>query len=93
MNTMAETQAPAGQAGTSQVWVIWAEGFVDGGVSEKAWQVNEAPIPARSLDEAVSKHRFTTGNSPEFQRWPDGTWTYWGCRLFDNESDARDAFG
>lgn len=74
-------------------WTIWAEGFAATGKSETAWQLNDAPISADSLDDAVLQYSQGSDNRQLFRRRRDGSWTYWGCRLFDNESDARGAFG
>jgi hypothetical protein len=75
------------------LFTIWAEGFAATGEAETAWQLNEAPIMATSLDEAVRQYMRTSDTRHLFQRQSDGAWTYWGCRLFDNEADARGAFG
>ncbi|GAA4034062.1 hypothetical protein GCM10023063_17500 [Arthrobacter methylotrophus] len=75
------------------LWIIWAEGFAATGESETAWQLNEVPIRATSLDDAVHQYSTISDSRHLFHRRSDGTWTYWGCRLFDNESDARGAFG
>jgi hypothetical protein len=61
--------------------------------AETAWQLNESPLVAASLDDAVRQYTRTSEAWHLFRRQSDGTWTYWGWRLFDNESDARGAFG
>lgn len=75
------------------LFTIWAEGFAATGEAETAWQLNESPIEAESLDDAVHQYVRASDSRHLFHRRSDGTWTYWGCRLFDNESDARGAFG
>lgn len=86
--------APRPEAETDlRRWSIWAEGFAATGQSEGAWQLNEAPVLAASFDEAVALFAHRSPESHLFERRRDGTWTYWGCRLFDNASDARGAFG
>lgn len=91
---MAATAIETRETQTStQQWTIWAEGFAATGEAETAWQLNESPIVAASLDEAVRQYIATSEARHLFRRHADGTWTYWGCRLFDNESDARGAFG
>lgn len=89
--TATETRLEARQETTQ--WTIWAEGFAATGEAETAWPLNESPIVAVSLDDAVRKYILTSETRHLFQRQSDGTWTYWGCRIFDNESDARGAFG
>jgi hypothetical protein len=85
----AANEAPA----TTRNWTIWTEGFAAIGEAETAWQLNEAPIHAGSLDDAVLQYSRSSESGHLFHRRRDGSWTYWGCRLFDNESDARGAFG
>ncbi|QOT19258.1 hypothetical protein [Paenarthrobacter sp. YJN-5] len=75
------------------LFTIWAEGFAATGESQTAWQLNESPIQAETLDDAVRQYSFSSDSRHLFRRHKDGTWTYWGCRLFDNEADARGAFG
>lgn len=89
--TATENRQDTRQEATS--WTIWAEGFAATGEAETAWQLNESPIVAESLDDAVHQYIRLSEARHLFQRQSDGTWTYWGCRLFDNESDARGAFG
>lgn len=91
--TAAATEARMTPRQETTRWTIWAEGFAATGEAETAWQLNEAPILASSLDEAVRQYIRTSETRHLFQRHVDGTWTYWGCRLFDNEADARGAFG
>lgn len=81
---------------------IWMEGYVIQGGEGKASLV--ATIEADSFDEAVEKYN-GTAKQPANRREPlgfgehspadlrDGVWTIWGCRLFDNEADARKNFG
>jgi hypothetical protein len=89
--TATETGKATGRK--TRLWTIWAEGFAATGESETAWQLNDAPISADSLDDAVLQYSQGSDNRQLFRRGRDGSWTYWGCRLFDNESDARGAFG
>ncbi|ACL42417.1 hypothetical protein Achl_4466 (plasmid) [Pseudarthrobacter chlorophenolicus A6] len=78
---------------STPLFTIWAEGFAATGEAETAWQLNESPIGAASFDEAVRLYSEASESRYLFKRHRNGTWTYWGCRLFDNESDARGAFG
>jgi hypothetical protein len=48
----AANEAPA----TTRNWTIWTEGFAAIGEAETAWQLNEAPIHAGSLDDAVLQY-------------------------------------
>lgn len=68
-----------------QQWDIWVEGYQatgDRGVAQRV-----ATVSAPSFKEACDKY---------FEKDPLYTkerLTYWGCKLFDNESDARKSFG
>lgn len=90
-STATETSTRA-ETGTT-LFTIWAEGFAATGEAETAWQLNESPIVAANLDEAVQLYSEASDSRYLFKRDSNGTWTYWGCRLFDNESDARGSFG
>lgn len=68
-------------------WEIWAEGYRATGHGEGAVLLGTAT--ADTFDEAVRAFTF----SMPYVRNEDGVWTYWGCRIFDNEQDARKAFG
>lgn len=82
---------------------IWMEGFIIQGQEGRATLV--ATIEADSFDEAVEKYNETAKQTGANRREPigfgehypadlrDGVWTIWGCRLFDNEADARKNFG
>lgn len=77
----------------TRVWNIWAEGFTATGKTSTAWQLNETPVRAESFDDAVLMLIAGSANKVLFDRGRDGEWRYWGCRLYDNEADARDSFG
>lgn len=77
-----------------KLWEIWCEGY----------HVNEGKSPAvlfglawgDTFAEACIKYFETdkrrAAKEVEMYFKPDRL-TYWGCRLFDNEADAREAFG
>jgi len=73
---------------------IWTEGFQITGQSGDAKRHTVEPIPANSFDEAVELY---VKAHPDFKlllkHHEDGRWTWWGCQLFDNETDARKSFG
>jgi hypothetical protein len=77
----------------TRVWNIWAEGFTATGKTSTAWQLNETPVRADSFDDAVLMLIAASANKALFDRGRDGEWRYWGCRLYDNEADARASFG
>ena len=68
---------------------IWAEGFVDNGGRAGATMLGKAN--GKTFKDAC-KNR--AERDAEFNRYFDeDRMTYWGCRLFDNEVDARKSFG
>ena len=64
---------------------IWSEGYVANG--DKNTAMHHGEYEADSFKEAC----ILWGNElPDFD---SDRLTYWGCRLFDNEADARKSFG
>lgn len=64
---------------------VWEEGFVISGESGKAHLTGR--VRATSFQEACDM--LYAGKST----YNSEKCTYWGCRLFDNETDARKSFG
>ena len=64
---------------------IWSEGFAITGGSSGAHY--HGTTSASSFKEACDKY-FKGDSLYDSERM-----TYWGCRLFDNSSDARKSFG
>ena len=70
-------------------WEIWSEGYVVTGQSAKASKLGDGWGP--TFQDACRDLAKRLGwASADFNA---STPSYWGCRLFDNESDARKAFG
>jgi hypothetical protein len=67
---------------------IWAEGFRTSG--EQGFATILGKENAESWDEAVEKYM---EKNPGRIRKDSRGYTDWGCRLFDNEADARKSFG
>lgn len=68
---------------------IWSEGYVVTGNSAGAYY--HGSIRAETFREACIK--FAEQNS-EFKKYFDSDkMTYWGCKLFNNGTDARKSFG
>ena len=64
---------------------VWMEGYVSTGMYAPASFVGS--IEANSFREACQKiFKDDCSYNPERN-------TYWGCNLYDNESDARKSFG
>lgn len=84
-------------------FTIWAEGFVITGNRSDANLIGT--YEADSFDDAVEKYNeecIKKYGKPSAVRGglldgktmkPIDGWTIWGCRLFDNEQDARKSFG
>jgi hypothetical protein len=70
------------------IYQVWCEGYQTSGNSDTA--VLEGEIRAESFTEACIK---LLGD--RLDKNPDGSYrlSRWGCRLFDNEAEARASFG
>ena len=89
-----------------KLFEIWSEGFVVTGGSSNAHlhtidkQGFPKSIRAKSFEEALLKwsienkdfHKYLDYR-PNAKRVKGSDYTYWGCRLFDNEEEARESFG
>ena len=64
---------------------IWSEGYAATGERGEAIKIGEAE--AESFQEACNTLLRENG------LYDSARLTYWGCRLFDNEADARKLFG
>ena len=67
---------------------IWVEGFAITGNNAQASLL--AKQKGKSWVDAVSRYM---EKNPERIRIDERGFTVWGCRLFDNEADARKSFG
>jgi hypothetical protein len=68
---------------------IWSEGFIATG--ENGHAMLHATVKAIDFREACDK---LAEKSRDFREYYDKTnLTYWGCKLFDNEKDARKRYG
>lgn len=75
-----------------QTYQIWAEGYSATGQSGTATYMGSAS--GETFKDAVKE--LAKRASPEdraFYNTDRIQPTYWGCRLFDNEEDARKSFG
>lgn len=70
---------------------IWSEGYADNGGREKA--CFHGKVIAENFIEACEKIPAIDKNPNGTLRLNNGTPAIWGCRCFDNESDARKSFG
>ena len=74
---------------------IWSEGFAATGQSGEA--TLHGTIEAKSFEDAILqfalKHKDFYNLLDHRPSDRGSNYTYWGCRIFDNEADARRAFG
>ena len=70
---------------------LWCEGFATNG--ERAPAAYLGTFATDSIDEAVEQWVERARPEDDLVAKQDGIWRYWGCRIFDNEADARKAFG
>ncbi len=68
---------------------IWAEGYICTGQTSRATLL--ANVEADSFKEAVLRYKNNYASQAELVNVE--ALTYWGCRLFDNEAEARESFG
>lgn len=72
-----------------RAWDIWSEGYLATGMEG-------IPAPAQFMGTVTAKS-FAEACAIRFKDdtkyYDPKTNTYWMCRLFDNEGDARKAFG
>jgi len=71
------------------LWEIWSEGFRATGDS------GGATLHGKEYGTTFKKAVITfASNNPNFAEYFNKKeMSYWGCQLFDNESDARESFG
>lgn len=67
---------------------IWVEGFAVTGQSATASLLSKEK--GKNWVDAVSRYM---EKNPQRIRIDERGFTDWGCRLFDNEADARKSFG
>lgn len=68
---------------------IWMEGYVVTGNFAEASRVGSSS--GVTFDDAVEN--YIKSNPDHGIEGPKGYWSIWGCKLFDNEIDARKSFG
>ena len=69
---------------------LWAEGYVANGNQSSA--IFYGKYNAQSLSEAVLQFKEQLNEQDQSLIDLDSL-TFWGCRFFDNENDARKIFG
>ncbi len=81
-------QKPAAPRRRARRWEVWMEGYAATGESSPAKYCGS--YRAESFREAAS---FWVAEHGEQQYFDETGPSYWGCRFFDNETDARGGFG
>lgn len=71
-------------------WSVWIEGYAATGGSGRATYQGE--WPGETFTDACREWAKRSKCLGDFSV-RDGLPRYWGCRMYDNESDARRAFG
>jgi hypothetical protein len=72
-----------------KTWQIWSEGYSVTGQAAEAHM--HGAVEAETFEDAC---RAIAKRDGEFAQYFDlQKMTFWGCRLFDNEADARKSFG
>lgn len=68
-------------------YALWVEGYAATGQSSRAEYLGT--FEGVDFKDAVRAMKFTIGdNTVDIENC-----TWWGCRIFDNEEDARRSFG
>lgn len=70
---------------------VWIQGYAATGDAGKAQLVGSTN--AASFQEACDKVCNTPGFKDKWGAYDSKKLTVWGCKLFDNATDARKAFG
>lgn len=73
---------------------LWVEGYA--ATCEHGEAMFLGTYEADTFDGAVQKWNAEKNAKTTYgvlKQHDDGTWTVWGCRIFDNEHAARQSFG
>jgi hypothetical protein len=76
---------------TLRTWAIWSEGFAVTGQASPA--THHGNYSGATFLDACKAWAATTEDPKLFKIDNGGFPSYWGCRLYDNETDARKSFG
>lgn len=75
----------------SEEYEIWVEGHAIGGDRGKAQRIGNIKYGSPTFEMACRLALEKNGWEMKFYNKENNT--YWGCRFFDNEADARKSFG
>lgn len=100
MPTYSKQKCPTLKLQLMKKYEVWMEGFAITGNMEKARKLGE--YRAESFNEAVQMCIADEQSGKPRPYWVGATnrhpgkghnWEVFGCRIFDNEKDARETFG
>jgi len=75
-----------------KVWTLWEEGYVITGNSSRAKFLGN--FEAETFEEACDMYAATLPDEDRERHYKKEPYpAYWGCRIYDNEYDARFTFG
>lgn len=77
-------------AGLKQ-FTVWSEGYAATGDSNTAHRIGT--VYATSFLEACAMLHRSKGGDAQLGHFTQDPPAFWGCRLYDNEADARRSFG
>lgn len=72
-------------------WQVWTEGYMATGESGKA--IFHGEFDGETFRDAVKAYRDTITDPYSIKCVDLENLTFWACRFFDNEADARKSFG
>lgn len=71
---------------------LWMEGYIAQGTSSKARFLGS--FDADSFENACDKWADTIdGNEKQYYKRNGNVASFWGCRIYDKEQDAKKSFG
>ena len=74
-----------------KLFEIWAEGYIVPECHARAMLMGKQE--AETFEQACDLFFENNPDKDCYRKIEDGTPIFWGCKLFDNEADARKSFG
>ena len=74
-----------------QIYEVWSEGYIVQGNNSDAQY--HGKFEGETFQEAIATFRDTVKDPYSRSCIDIEKMNYWGCRFFDNETDARKSFG
>lgn len=73
------------------MWTLWTEGYQATG--DRSGAICHGSWEAETFQEAIQKFKDSVKDDHSRNLINVERQSFWGCRFFDNESDARRSFG